>query len=72
MKKQTLEERKTRALVSWKTLNEVVMELDETELKKLLQTERANKRRSNMITRIHKRLTKLRSQRELKEMVERP
>lgn len=55
-------------LRSWRKLNETLLQLTEEEVEHLLAVERANKRRSMIIKRLHQRLNKLRTNRERKEL----
>jgi hypothetical protein len=60
------------ALASWRALNEIIGELSETEVAQLLVVERANKRRPNVVKRLHQRLTRLRMKRERAELRRNP
>ena len=57
-----------QALRSWKALNEVLMKLDEPAVERALRIERSNKRRDNIIRRLHQRLSRLRAIRERDEL----
>lgn len=55
-----------QVLTSWHSLNDVISKFTESQLEQLLEVEQANKRRSNMLKRIHQRMAKLRNRRERK------
>lgn len=55
-------------LTSWHSLNDVISKFTEKQLEKLLQVEHSNKRRPNMMKRIHQRFSILRNRRERREM----
>lgn len=54
-------------LANWQVLHENLTRLDEETLKKLIQLEIQTKKRSQIVSRIHTRYTKVRSSRELTE-----
>lgn len=56
------------ALRSWRALNRVLMELDEPAVERALRIERSNKRRPNIVKRLHQRLGRLRAKRERDEL----
>ena len=56
------------ALRSWVTLNEVISDMTEAQLTRALQVERSNKKRKNVIRRLHQRLTRARTNRERGEL----
>lgn len=55
-------------LKNWRTLNETLATLREDQVKELLDYEMANRKRKDMITRLHQRYTMLRAARERKEL----
>lgn len=55
-------------LKNWRTLNETLTTLREDQVKELLDYEMANRKRKDMITRLHQRYTMLRAARERKEL----
>jgi hypothetical protein len=55
--------------MNWRNLNEVLNELDEQKVLKLLNEERADRRRVTVLTRLHQRYTILRAARERKELL---
>jgi len=55
--------------MNWRNLNEVLNELDELKVLKLLNEERADRRRVTVLTRLHQRYTILRAARERKELL---
>ena len=56
-------------LKSWKTLNEVIDELREDQIKELIFHEIENKRREDMVIRLHQRYNKLAAAREREELL---
>ena len=56
-------------LKSWKTLNEFIGELREDQIKELIFWEIENKKRPDIVTRLHQRYTKLASDREREELL---
>ena len=56
-------------LKSWHTLNEVLNELREDQVKSLLEYEMEYKCRSDIVWRLHQRFSKLRAVRERKELM---
>lgn len=60
---------KTNALRNWVSLNKVLSSLEETDCWELLRKERDGSQRPQFIQRIFARASKLRSRRELKEML---
>lgn len=57
-------------LKSWKTLNEVIETLREDQLKELIFWEIENKKRPDIVTRLHQRYAKLASARERQDLLE--
>lgn len=55
--------------MNWRDLNEVLNGLDEQKVLKLLNEERADRRRITVLTRLHQRYTILRAARERKELL---
>lgn len=55
--------------MNWRNLNEVLNELDEQKVLKLLNEERTDRRRVTVLTRLHQRYTILRAARERKELL---
>lgn len=64
--------RAENALASWRALNAQLAKLSEREVGRLLTVERANKRRPNILKRLHQRLTRLRAARERDELKRNP
>lgn len=56
-------------LKSWKTLNEVIHELREDQLKELIWWEMENKKRKDIVERLHQRYAKLAAAREREELL---
>jgi hypothetical protein len=56
-------------LKSWKTLNEFIDELREDQLKELIWWEVENKRRVDIVVRLHQRYAKLAAAREREELL---
>jgi hypothetical protein len=56
-------------LRSWKTLNEFIGELREDQLKELIWWEIENKKRQDIVLRLHQRYAKLASEREREELL---
>jgi hypothetical protein len=59
---------KDAVLSNWLKLNELIMELDEGEIAELFEHERNNKARLRIMLRLHNRFSKLRGQREQREI----
>ncbi len=59
----------TLALTSWKTVNQMIDEFREDQIKAMLDHEVATKKRENVIERLHQRYCKLRMQRERAELM---
>jgi len=57
-------------LHSMNTLGAVIMSLDESELKRLINVEKKKGRRDYILRRLHQRYTRVRADRELKELLE--
>ena len=57
-------------LKSWHTLNDVINELREDQLKELIWWEVEHKKRQDVIVRLHQRFAKLAAERERKELLE--
>lgn len=57
-----------RLLGNWNTLNARLMELGEDEVGSLLEAEKAGQNRISFVLRLHSRLTKLRRERERREL----
>ena len=55
-------------LGNWAKLNEVIMNLNELEVQGLIEHERSNKARIRVMLRLYNRFSKLRSQREKREL----
>lgn len=58
------------ALKDWRTLNQVITAMTEDQLNTALETEKSTTRRQTMMIRIHQRLSKLRIDRERKEIID--
>lgn len=56
-------------LENWRALLEALPNMNEEELKSALNEEVSGERRKDFITRLHRRYNKLRSERELEEML---
>lgn len=61
-------ENKEQVLANWNKLNETVMFLTEAEVVELMEYERCNKGRLRVLLRLYNRYSKLRGQREKKEL----
>ena len=57
------------ALASWTVLNKEINNFNEEELKSMLDFECMTKNRKDIIKRLHQRYSKLRGQRELRELL---
>lgn len=64
-----MNEKQSAALASWHELNKHLNHLSEQDLKEMLVHEAANRRRSDVLTRIHQRFTAIRTKRERKELL---
>lgn len=53
---------------NWRDINKKIMEMNEEELKKLLETEQQNKKRIQYLLRIYGRYNTLRTERERNEL----
>lgn len=58
-----------RALLSWRSLNEVITQLTEHELTLALQLERSNAHRTTLMRRLHQRLSVVRRARERRQLL---
>lgn len=56
-------------LRNWNRLNEALMGLTEADVSKLLAAERDGRRRPNYLLRLHSRMSRLRHQRERRELL---
>jgi Trp operon repressor len=59
------------ALSSWADLNKILSMLREDQVKEMMEIELANRRRKDIVERLHQRYSKLRTARERKEIEER-
>lgn len=64
-----MNEKQTAALASWHELNKQLNHLSEQELKEMLVHEAANRRRADVLTRLHQRFSTVRVKRERKELL---
>ena len=58
-----------KALDSWRTLNKMIGNLDENQLRSLINFEVSTYKRQDILTRLHQRFNKLRAARERVEIV---
>lgn len=57
-----------KALESWISLNDHIMQAGKEECERLLKIEKANRKRKQFISRIHSRLNKVRADQERKDL----
>lgn len=58
------------ALTSWHSVNKVISEMSENDVRNALNRELVNNRREAVVKRLHQRLTKLRARREFTELLD--
>lgn len=69
MKPELTKDELDAALTSWHSINKVISEMSETDVRNALNRELVGSRRKDVTKRLHQRFTKLRAQREFDELL---